>query len=143
MMTKSTFDVEVLKKDFPGLSRNVNGQTITFLDSGASSQKPTQVLDAMDHAYNDHYANVHRGVYTTAQEISNEFENARKTIAKFIGAKTDKEVIYTRNATESLNLIARVWGDENINAGDVIVLTHLEHHSNIVPWQQRKNVKVQ
>ena len=136
MMTKSTFDVEVLKKDFPGLSRNVNGQTITFLDSGASSQKPTQVLDAMDHAYNDHYANVNRGVYTTAQEISNEFENARKTIAKFIGAKTDKEVIYTRNATESLNLIARVWGDENINAGDVIVLTHLEHHSNIVPWQQ-------
>lgn len=131
-----TFDVEVLKKDFPGLSREVNGQTITFLDSGASSQTPTQVLDVMDHVYNDHYANVHRGVYTTAQEVSNEFEASRKKIAKFINASSDKEVIFTRNATESINLVARSWGDVNIKSGDVIVLTHLEHHSNVVPWQQ-------
>lgn len=131
-----TFDVEVLKKDFPGLSREVNGQTITFLDSGASSQTPTQVLEVMDHVYNDHYANVHRGVYTTAQEISNEFEASRKKIAKFINAASDKEIIFTRNATESINLVARSWGDINIKSGDVIVLTHLEHHSNVVPWQQ-------
>lgn len=130
------FDVEVIKKDFPGLSREVNGQVITFLDSGASSQTPTQVLDVMDHVYNDHYANVHRGVYTTAQEISDEFETSRKKIAKFINAASDKEIVFTRNATESLNLIARAWGDENIKKDDVIVLTHLEHHSNIVPWQQ-------
>ena len=129
-------DVQRIKKDFPGLERIVNGHQITFLDSGASSQTPTQVLDVMDHVYNDHYANVHRGVYTTAQEISNEFELSRKKIAKFIGASTDKEVIFTRNATESINLVARAWGDKNIKTGDVIVLTHLEHHSNIVPWQQ-------
>lgn len=131
-----TFDVEVIKKDFPGLAREVNGQVITFLDSGASSQTPTQVLDVMDHVYNDHYANVHRGVYTTAQEVSNEFEASRKKIAKFINASSDKEIIFTRNATESINLVARAWGDENIKKGDIIVLTHLEHHSNVVPWQQ-------
>ena len=116
-----TFEAEVLKKDFPGLSREVNGQTITFLDSGASSQTPTQVLDAMDHVYNDHYANVHRGVYTTAQEISNEFEASRKKIAKFINASSDKEIIFTRNATESINLVARSWGDVNIKSGDIFI----------------------
>jgi len=136
MTVDNPLDIDSIKKDFPGLSRVVNGQTITFLDSGASSQTPTQVLDVMDHVYNDHYANVHRGVYTTAQEVSNEFEASRKKVAKFINAKTDKEIIFTRNATESINLVARAWGDKNINEGDVIVLTHLEHHSNIVPWQQ-------
>lgn len=90
----------------------------------------------MNDVYNTHYANVHRGVYTTAQEISDQYEHARVAVANFINAKTDKEVIFTRNATESINLVARSWGDENIHEGDVIVLTHLEHHSNIVPWQQ-------
>lgn len=131
-----TLDIAKIRADFPGLERVVNGHKIAFLDSGASSQTPTQVLEAMDNVYNTHYANVHRGVYTTAQEISDEFENSRTSIARFINAKSDKEVIFTRNATEAINLVARSWGDENISKGDVIVLSHLEHHSNIVPWQQ-------
>lgn len=129
-------DVEKIKQDFPGLSREINGHPITFLDSGASSQTPLQVIEAMNHAYNNHYANVHRGVYTTAQEISNDYEASRVKVANFINAKTDKEIVFTRNATESINLVARTWGDENIGEGDVIVLSHLEHHSNIIPWQQ-------
>ncbi len=132
----SDFNVEKIREDFPGLSRIVNGHKISFLDSGASSQTPTQVIVEMNDIYNTHYANVHRGVYTTAQEISDQFENSRKTIANFINAKSEKEIIFTRNATESINLIARTWGDANINSGDVILLTQLEHHSNIVPWQQ-------
>ena len=131
-----TFDIAKIRADFPGLKRIVNGHEIAFLDSGASSQTPTQVLDSMNDVYNTHYANVHRGVYTTAQEISDQFEAARTSITQFINAKSDKEVIFTRNATEAINLVARSWGDENISAGDVIVLSHLEHHSNIVPWQQ-------
>lgn len=131
-----SFDISKIRADFPGLTREVNGHPISFLDSGASSQTPTQVLEVMNDVYNTHYANVHRGVYTTAQEISDQYEHARVAVANFINAKTDKEVIFTRNATESINLVARSWGDENIHEGDVIVLTHLEHHSNIVPWQQ-------
>lgn len=131
-----TFDISQIRQDFPGLSREINGHKISFLDSGASSQTPTQVLEAMNDVYNTHYANVHRGVYTTAQEISDQFESSRTRIARFINARSDKEVIFTRNATESINLVARSWGDENIKKGDVIVLSHLEHHSNIVPWQQ-------
>ncbi len=132
----SSFDIEKIRADFPGLSRVVNNHTISFLDSGASSQTPVQVLDAMNDVYNTHYANVHRGVYTTAQEVSDQFEASRKTIARFINAPSDVEVIFTRNATESINLVARAWGDENVHEGDVIVLSHLEHHSNVVPWQQ-------
>lgn len=132
----SSIDITKIRADFPGLSRVVNGHTIAFLDSGASSQTPTQVIDAMNDVYNTHYANVHRGVYTTAQEISDQFEAARTSIARFINAPSDVEVIFTRNATESINLVARSWGDENIHEGDIIVLSHLEHHSNIVPWQQ-------
>ena len=131
----TSFPIEKIRADFPGLSRIVNGHLISFLDSGASSQSPTQVLDAMNDVYNTHYANVHRGVYTTAQEISDQYEHARTSVARFINARSDKEVIFTRNATESINLVARSWGDENIHEGDVIVLSHLEHHSNIVPWQ--------
>lgn len=130
------FNIDEIRKDFPGLSRIVNGHNISFLDSGASSQTPTQVLDAMNDVYNTHYANVHRGVYTTAQEISDQFEASRKTLARFINAKSDKEIIFTRNATESINLISRSWGDANLKSGDIILLTQLEHHSNIVPWQQ-------
>lgn len=131
-----TFDIEAIKSDFPGLARDVNGHKITFLDSGASSQTPLQVIQAMDDAYNTHYANVHRGVYTTAQEISDAYENSRQVVANFLNAKSDKEIVFTRNATESINLVARTWGDANVTNGDAIVLSHLEHHSNIVPWQQ-------
>ncbi len=131
----TNFPIEKIRVDFPGLSRLINGHSISFLDSGASSQSPTQVLDAMNDVYNTHYANVHRGVYTTAQEISDQYELARTSVARFINAPSDKEVIFTRNATEGINLVARAWGDVNIHEGDVIVLSHLEHHSNIVPWQ--------
>jgi cysteine desulfurase/selenocysteine lyase len=131
-----TLDIDKIRQDFPGLRREVHGHRIAFLDSGASSQTPVQVLAAMDEAYNTHYANVHRGVYTTAQEMSDQYEASRTKVARFINAKSDREIVFTRNATESINLVARAWGDANISSGDKIVLSHLEHHSNIVPWQQ-------
>ena len=96
------FNIDEIRKDFPGLSRIVNGHNISFLDSGASSQTPTQVLDAMNDVYNTHYANVHRGVYTTAQEISDQFEASRKTLARFINAKSDKEIIFNLNTIQTL-----------------------------------------
>lgn len=132
----SNFDIDKIRNDFPGLNRKVNDHLISFLDSGASSQKPNQVLAAMDDAYKHHYANVHRGVYTTAQEMSDQYELSRTVTARFLNAYSEKEVIFTRNTTESINLVAHAWGTKNVKSGDVILLTHLEHHSNIVPWQQ-------
>ena len=106
-----------------------------FLDSAASSQRPNQVIDAMSKMYQHSYANVHRGVYQVAERATNLFEQARAKVASFIGASSTKEVIFTKNATEAINLVANSWGRTNLNAGDAIVLTLLEHHANIVPWQ--------
>ncbi|NNF53504.1 MAG: SufS family cysteine desulfurase [Acidimicrobiales bacterium] len=131
--TATTF--AALKKDFPILQTQRHGKPLTFLDSAASSQRPTQVLDAMNLAYTTAYANVHRGVYGLAEAATNAYETARLKTARFIGAPDSSEVIFTKNATEALNLVAYSWGRTNLGPGDAIVLTTMEHHANIVPWQ--------
>lgn len=124
-----------LKTDFPILQTTMNGKPLVFLDSAASSQKPFQVIDALDKYYKDQNANIHRGVYLLSQKATELYERSRIKVAEFIGAKCAKVVIFTRNTTESINLVAQTWGRQNIGRGDVIVLSELEHHSNLVPWQ--------
>jgi cysteine desulfurase/selenocysteine lyase len=123
------------RADFPILSREIHGKPLVFLDSAASAQKPRQVLDAMDSFARTSYANIHRGAYTLSEEATAAYEGARKRVARFINARSVREVIYTRNTTEAINLVARTWADANLDEDDVIVLTEMEHHSNIVPWQ--------
>ena len=132
----STLDVVQIRQDFPILDRQLrDGTPLIYLDSTATSQKPQDVLDAMDGYYRLHNANIHRGIHTLAEEATAGYEAARTKLADFIGAKTPREIIYTRNTTESINLVVHSWGSANLNAGDLVVLTELEHHSNIVPWQ--------
>jgi len=129
-------DVAAIKADFPLLSeRQERGHPIVFLDSAASSQKPRAVLDAMTEYYERHNANVHRGAYQLAEEATDAHEGARDKVASFIGAASSREVVFTRNATEAVNLVAQTWGRRHLRSGDAVVLSHLEHHSNIVPWQ--------
>lgn len=123
------------REDFPILAREVHGKPLVFLDSAASAQKPVQVLAAMDQFARTSYANVHRGVYTLSEEATAAVEQARKKVARFITARSVREVVFTRNTTEAINLVAYSWGGANLRAGDTILLTVLEHHSNIVPWQ--------
>jgi cysteine desulfurase/selenocysteine lyase len=123
-----------IRADFPILSREIDGRPLVYLDSAATSQKPAAVIDAMDVYYRRHNANVHRGVYTLAQEATDLFEGARQRIAAFAGGETDT-TIFTRNATEAINLVAYAWGREHTGPGDVVLITEMEHHSNIVPWQ--------
>lgn len=129
-------DVERIRADFPILSRTVHGKALVYLDNAATSQKPRQVIDAMSAVYLEHNANIHRGVYEFSERTTALFEGAREKVAKLINAPQTREVIFCRNATEGLNLIMHTWGREHIGAGDVIVTTVLEHHSNFVPWQQ-------
>jgi len=128
-------DVATLRKDFPLLAREVHGRPITYLDSAASSQRPTAVLDAMREYDETTHANVHRGVYAIAEEATRRFEAARVNVGRFIGAPDPgREVVFTKNATEALNLVAHAWGRTHLGRGDVVVLTEMEHHANIVPW---------
>ncbi len=128
-------DVEVLRKDFPLLSRTVHDRPIVYLDSAATALQPRQVLAAMDHYYETTHANVHRGVYATAEEATRLYEQARVDIGRFIGAPDPaREIVFTKNATESLNLVAHSWGRPRLAAGDTVLLTEMEHHANIVPW---------
>src|SRR5438270_3459907 len=124
-----------IRKDFPILSRQVHGHPLVYLDSTASSQKPHVVIEAMSTYYETTHANVHRGVYEISEEATAGMEKARVKVARFINARQSKQIIFTRNTTESINLVAYSWGYANIHAGDLIVLTELEHHSNLVPWQ--------
>src|SRR6266480_4871039 len=124
-----------IRNDFPILSRHVHGKPLVYLDSTASSQKPDAVIDAMSTYYRTYHANVHRGVYTISEQATEAMEKARVKIARFINARQSKQVIFTRNTTESINLVAYSWGRENIHTGDLIILTEIEHHSNLVPWQ--------
>lgn len=125
-----------VKSDFPILSREVRpGIPLTYLDSAATSQKPNSVIDIMDHYYRWMNANIHRGVHTLAEEATSAYESARQRIADFIGATSHEEVIFTRNTTESINLVANTWGRQNLRAGDLVILSEMEHHSNLVPWQ--------
>ncbi len=128
-------NVAAIREDFPILQQTVNGKPLIYLDSAATTQKPEAVIQAMDEYYHKYNANVHRGVYALAEEATARYEGARKKIQKFINAKSYREIVYTRNTTESINLVAYAWGRKNIHAGDEIVTTLLEHHSNIVPWQ--------
>ncbi len=128
-------DATVVKGDYPILSRKVHGKRVVYLDSAASSQKPDAVLDAMSAFARTSYANVHRGVYTIAEEATSAYESARRATARFIGAPEAHEVIFTRNATEAINLVAQTWGRANLGPGDVVVASEMEHHANIVPWQ--------
>lgn len=123
-----------LRSDFPILQKTMNGQRLAYLDTAASAQKPQVVVDAMMHAMNDHYANIHRGLYQFSQEMTRDFEIVRGKVANFISAQNQNEIIFTRNATEGINLVAQSWGRTHLKAGDEIILTRIEHHANIVPW---------
>jgi cysteine desulfurase/selenocysteine lyase len=132
----SPLDVAKIRADFPVLSRKVNGKIVAYLDNAATSQKPRQVIGAMRSVFEDHNANIHRGVYEFSETTTAEFEGAREKVARFINAASSREIIFVRNATEGVNLVAYTWGREHIKVGDEIVSTVLEHHSNFVPWQQ-------
>lgn len=122
------------QKDFPILKREINGKHLVYLDSAATSQKPRSVLEAMDRYYEQYNANVHRGVYTIAEEATQALEGARAKVARFINAASASEVVFTKNTTESINLVAHTWARANLRSGDAIVLTQMEHHADIVPW---------
>src|SRR4051794_31081482 len=131
----STFDAAAVAAQFPILQRQLDGGRIVYLDAGATAQKPETVLRELDASYRLHNANIHRGVYTLAQEATARFEGARERIARFIGAPT-AETFFTKNVTEAITLVAYSWGRHNVRSGDTIVLTPMEHHANLVPWQQ-------
>ena len=128
------FDVKSIRKDFPILERKIGKAALVYLDSAATSQKPRQVLEAINDFYTNHNANIHRGVHTLSAEATAMVDEVRIKVAKFINSKTE-EIIFVRNATEALNLVAYTWGRENIKKGDAVVVSLLEHHSNLVPWQ--------
>jgi cysteine desulfurase/selenocysteine lyase len=129
-----TFDVEAIRADFPILSEKVHGKPLVYLDNGASAQKPRQVIEAVTNAYAHEYANVHRGLHHLSNLATANFEKAREKVRAFLNARSDDEIIFTRNATEAINLVASSFGRPRIGEGDEILLTIMEHHSNIVPW---------
>jgi cysteine desulfurase / selenocysteine lyase len=132
-----TFDGSALRGDFPVFDRpHRSGKPLSFLDSAASAPKPRVVIDALADVYGHHYANVHRGIYELSEDATARFEGARRELARFIGAPSEREVVFVRNATEAINLVAYSWGRANLGAGDLIVSTEMEHHANLVPWQQ-------
>ncbi len=133
--TETMARVARIRQDFPILQRQIRGKPLVYLDNAASSQKPESVIRAMDDYYRQTNANVHRGVHTLSEEATTLYENARLRIARFINAPSDKQVIFTRNTTESINLVAFSWGRANLGPGDEVLITEMEHHSNIVPWQ--------
>jgi cysteine desulfurase/selenocysteine lyase len=128
-------DVVTLKKDFPILDVEVGGNRLVYLDSASSSQKPRSVLDAMEQYYETTHANVHRGQYAIAVEATERFEEARAKLQRFIGAASTQEIVFAKNVTEAINLVVHTWGRTNLGPGDAVLLTHMEHHANIVPWQ--------
>ena len=128
-------NVEEIRKDFPVLDQEVNGHPLVYLDNAATSQRPLQVVRAVEDFYEKYNANVHRGIHKLSEESSEVYENARTKVAKFINARSDRELIYTRNSTESINLVAYSWGMENLKPGDEVLVTEMEHHANLVPWQ--------
>ena len=136
MMQKGIFDSRILRHDFPILRRKMNGnKEFVYLDSASTTQKPSAVIDAISDYYMNYNSNIHRAVYQVAEESTRAYEQTRQKVAKFINAKSVEEIIFTRNTTESINLLSYSWGRTNIHEGDEILITELEHHSNIVPWQ--------
>lgn len=132
---KGTYDVEAVRSRFPIFSRKVHGQPLCYLDSGASAQQPDVVIDAVSQLHSDQYANVHRGVHTLSMESTELYDGAREKVRAYLNARSLKEIIFTRGATESVNLVAQSYARPKLQAGDEILITHMEHHSNIVPWQ--------
>ena len=128
-------DVTCIKQDFPILGRRVHGRRLVYLDNAATTQKPRQVIRALTDFYETSNANIHRGIHTLAEEATAAYEDVRERVGAFIGAAQADEIVFTRNTTEAINLVASAWGRKNLGRGDVIVLTEMEHHSNIVPWQ--------
>jgi cysteine desulfurase/selenocysteine lyase len=144
-IVKRAFDVHQIREEFPILSTSMNGKPLVFLDSAASSQKPLAVIEAMNQYYRTGHANVHRGVYQLSQKATDQFENSRRTVQHFLNAKHDHEIIFVRGTTEGINLVASSYGEKFVHEGDEIIVSGLEHHSNIVPWQmlcERKNAKL-
>lgn len=127
-------DVQAIKADFPILQREVHGSRVVYLDSASSSQKPRPVLEAMERFYETHNANIHRGTYAMAEESTALYEDARAKLARFIGATSSSEVVFTKNVTEAMNLVAQSWGRSNLGPSDAIVLSEIEHHANLIPW---------
>lgn len=133
-LTKA-FDVAAIRAEFPILQRKVNGKDLVYLDNAATSQKPQAVIDALTHYYSHYNANIHRGIHALAEEATAAYEATRVAVKEFIGAASSDEIIFTRGTTEGINLVASTWGRKNIKAGDEIIISEMEHHSNIVPWQ--------
>ena len=133
------FDVERIRRDFPVLKREVNGHQLVYLDNAATSQKPVQVMAAITRYYRDSNANIHRGVHTLSVEATDQYEAVRERVRAFIGAPSAAEIVFTRNTTESINLVAYSWGRAFLEPGDEVVITEIEHHSNIVPWQMLRD----
>ncbi len=132
--THRAFDVERIRSDFPILSTKMNGKPLVYLDSAATSQKPNRVIDAISNYYRTYNANIHRGIYAIAVEATDAYTDSKKKLANLINAKSMQEIIYTRNTTEAINIVALGWGSANIKRGDHILVTQMEHHSNLVPW---------
>lgn len=130
-----SYDVEAIRRDFPIFEQTMRDKPLVFLDSAASAQKPRAVLDAMASLYTTHYANIHRGVYELSERATADFEAARDKVRDFLGASASREIVFVRGATEAINLVASTFGRTGIGAGDEVLITHMEHHSNIVPWQ--------
>ena len=141
-LTNKIFDVDEVRKDFPILSREIEGKPLVYLDNAATSQKPESVINAISDYYSNFNANIHRGVYSISIKASEAYENAKIKVKEFINAGSEREIVFTRGATEAINLIAYSYGLENVNAGDEIIISEMEHHANIVPWQvlcEKKN----
>ncbi|MBS1947644.1 MAG: cysteine desulfurase [Bacteroidetes bacterium] len=134
-MIRNGFDVYAIREQFPVLDREVKGRRLVYLDNAATSQKPQSVIDALINYYSGYNANIHRGIHTLAEEATADFEKARDAVQLFVNAQTREQIIFTRGTTESINLVAYSWGRQKINAGDEIIISGMEHHSNIVPWQ--------
>lgn len=128
-------DMESFRDHFPILRQQINGQNFAYLDTASSAQKPRAVINAMTSAMEERYANIHRGLYSFSQAMTQDYESVREKVARFIGAESENEIVFTRNTTEAINLVAHSWGRDNLGAGDEIILTEMEHHANLVPWQ--------
>ncbi len=142
----TTINALKIREDFPILKRRVNGKPLIYFDNAATSQKPSAVIESISKYYSEYNSNIHRGIHKLAEEATLAHEEAREKVAKFINSDRTEEIVFTRNATEAINLVAYTWGRANIGPGDKIVLTIMEHHSNIVPWQvlaQERNAKIE
>ncbi|HVA83193.1 MAG TPA: aminotransferase class V-fold PLP-dependent enzyme, partial [Candidatus Aquilonibacter sp.] len=128
-------DIEKIRKDFPILKTQMNGKQLVYLDSAATSQKPRQVINAISKYYKTYNSNIHRAIYKISEEATEAYIDSKEKLAKFIHAKKGLEIIYVKNTTEAINLVALSWGEDNVKQGDHILISKMEHHSNIVPWQ--------